>query len=255
MELISPYVDVVTKEDALPDLPPKVYQTIEVELTKEQKVAIEDLKQIMRTESEGKELTVNTVLERLTRYQQIIGGNFPFNDEETGGYGVAPIPGKNPKLDALLELVEPLEGEKVIIWARFRPELQAISERLASVYGKEAVAQFWGDISSQDRSAFTDLFQQRGSGPRFMVSNQSVGGMGQTWTAATVVVYFSNSFSYEDRMQSEDRAHRKGQENKVAYFDLVANHPADKMVVKALAKKGDVAGYVTSSLKDEEWIR
>ena len=56
-------------------------------------------------------------------------------------------------------------------------------------------------------------------------------------------------------MQSEDRAHRKGQENKVAYFDLVANHPADKMVVKALAKKGDVAGYVTSSLKDEEWIK
>lgn len=255
MELISPYVDVVTKEDALPDLPPKVYQTIEVELTKEQKVAIEELKQIMRTESEGKELTVNTVLERLTRYQQIIGGNFPFNDEETGGYGVTPIPGKNPKLDALVELIEPLEGEKVIIWARFRPELQAISERLASIYGKEAVAQFWGDISPQGRSAFTDLFQQRGSGPRFMVSNQSVGGMGQTWTAATVVVYFSNSFSYEDRMQSEDRAHRKGQENKVAYFDLVANHPADKMVVKALAKKGDVAGYVTSSLKDEEWIK
>ena len=134
MGLISPYVDVVTKEDALPDLPPKVYQTIEVELTKEQKVAIEELKQIMRTESEGKELTVNTVLERLTRYQQIIGGNFPFNDEETGGYGVTPIPGKNPKLDALVELIEPLEGEKVIIWARFRPELQAISERLASIY-------------------------------------------------------------------------------------------------------------------------
>lgn len=254
MDLIRPYTDVVTKEEALPDLPPKVYQTVEVPLTKEQKAAMTDLKEIMRAECAGEELTVNTVLERLTRYQQIIGGFFPFNDEDSGGYGITQIPGKNPKINALLEVVEPLGAEtKVIVWARFLPELRLIADSLEKEYGAGSVARFWGEISPEDRSKNTDAFQGRG-GPRFMVSNQSVGGMGQTWTAATVVVYYSNSFSYEDRMQSEDRAHRKGQENKVFYIDLVADHPADRMVTKALAKKGTVAQYVTTGLKDEEWI-
>jgi SNF2 family DNA or RNA helicase len=75
---------------------------------------------------------------------------------------------------------------------------------------------------------------------RFIVSNQTVGGYGQTWTAATYVIYYSNSFSYEDRYQSEDRAHRKGQHNHVTYQDIEMAVPEDKMILRAIRKKKEV---------------
>ena len=81
-----------------------------------------------------------------------------------------------------------------------------------------------------------------------MVANVTVGGMGQTWTAATHEIYYSNDFSYENRMQSEDRAHRKGQKNSVKYTDIVAEVKADKMILQALARKGDVADMVKDEL-------
>jgi hypothetical protein len=81
-----------------------------------------------------------------------------------------------------------------------------------------------------------------------MVSNQTVGGYGQTWTAATFVVYYSNTFSYEDRYQSEDRAHRKGQENRVTYQDIEMGVQQDQMILKAIRKKKDLAKIVEEEL-------
>ena len=83
-----------------------------------------------------------------------------------------------------------------------------------------------------------------------MFSSPQLGGMGQTWTAATVVIYYSNSFSYEDRMQSEDRAHRKGQEHPVLYIDIEANHRYDKMILSAIRTKQDLAQFVDKELRD-----
>ena len=250
MMKIGPYVDVVTKEEALPDLPPKTYQEVEVALTAKQMVALTDLKEKWEAEQGGKIITVEMVLERMTRYQQVIGGHFPFDDEETGRSGIERIEGGSPKLDAMIDIISDLDPDvKVIIWARFRPEIELIASSLRELYGEDSVREFHGGITAADRSRFTDEFESDG-GPRFMVANQVVGGMGQTWVKATVVMYYSNSFSYEDRVQSEDRAHRKGQTRHVHYWDFIAKHPADQMIVKALAKKGDLAKYVESNLRD-----
>jgi len=85
---------------------------------------------------------------------------------------------------------------------------------------------------------------------RFMVSNQAVGGMGQTWIEASYVYYYSNSFSYQDRAQSEDRAHRKGQNKSVTYIDIEANHHYDRMILKAVRVKGGLARMVSEELSD-----
>ena len=53
---------------------------------------------------------------------------------------------------------------------------------------------------------------------RFLVGNPSTGGYGLTLTAARNVIYFSNSYNLEVRKQSEDRAHRIGQKNKVSLY-------------------------------------
>jgi SNF2 family DNA or RNA helicase len=251
MERIAPYIDIVKKEEVL-DLPPKVYERRIVDPTPHQKKLIESLKDTFEAQQGDEYLVTETILERLTRFQQIIGGNFPFNTED-GGYDVKPIEGKNPKLEALMDVLDEVSNDvKVIIWARFRPEARLISTTLREKYGDDIVVTFTGSDDLDDRRAAVTSFQTGNA--RFMISNPQLGGMGQTWTAATLVIYYSNSFSYEDRTQSEDRAHRKGQENKVTYIDIEANHRYDKMILAAIGVKGGVARYVEEQISHNQGV-
>ena len=78
----------------------------------------------------------------------------------------------------------------------------------------------------------------------FFVGNPKTGGYGLTLTSSHTVVYYSNDYSLEVRMQSEDRAHRIGQTNKVTYVDLIAEGTIDEKIVKALNNKIDLASQV-----------
>lgn len=205
----------------------------------------------MMAEHKGEELYAETILERLTRFQQIIGGHFPF-DIDGVEHGITPIEGTNPKLEALREILADLPADaKVIIWARFNPEIDLLRRTIEAEWGEGSTALFYG------KSNYAGGEVERGEHARrfindpkcrFMVSNPTVGGMGQTWVVANTVIYYSNSFSLEDRMQSEDRAHRKGQTNKVTYVDIEANHDYDKMILKAITHKQSVAEYVDKHL-------
>ena len=247
LDKIRPFVDYVTKEQCL-DLPDKVKpEPILVRPTAEQKRVMTQLKTEFAMEDGDKEITVSTVLERTLRYQQVIGGTFPY-EEEDGKYATTPITGGNPKLAALIEYIELLPREsKVIIWARFVPEIEYILGALRAEYGEESTVDFYGKTTHEDRKQNSWRIQ---SDPtcRFIVSNQTVGGYGQTWTTPNFVVYYSNTFSYEDRYQSEDRAHRKGQLNHVTYQDIEMAVPQDRMILRAIRKKRDLAEEIEESL-------
>jgi SNF2 family DNA or RNA helicase len=249
---LAPFTDVVKKADVL-DLPEKVYERVSVEPTKEQLALIKALKEKFEAEQGGEVLSVRTILERLTRFQQILGGNFPYAELDSRGervYRTSPVEGKNPKLEALMDLIQGISHEtKVIIWARFVPEIEAIKEQLDS-YAPGKVRTFYGKDTADERNQTTEDFQN--GEVRFIVANPSVGGMGQTWTAATLVIYFSNSFSYENRMQSEDRVHRKGQYKSVTYVDIEMAHEYDSMVLSAIKHKGGVAKYIDSNMGSPE---
>jgi len=248
LELMEDHVDVVETEDAF-DLPPKVYETRYIKPTKAQLDAMQDLKDLMFTESEGDVLEVSTILERMTRYQQIAGGSFPFNTGEEGKkYDVKPIAGRNPKIDELLEVLEEVQ-DKTIIWARFKPEIAAITAALDKRFGSGSYVEFHGGIDYEGRKRSVERFNDDGD-CRYFVSNQQVGGMGQELSAAGAMVYYSNSFSYEDRRQSEartDSVHQK--HNSILYVDLVLDHKVDKMISIALQRKHSLASYVTKELK------
>ena len=79
---------------------------------------------------------------------------------------------------------------------------------------------------------------------RFFVGNQQPAGYGLTLTAASTVVYYSNNYDLEKRIQSEDRAHRIGQKNNVTYIDLIAEKTVDERIVKALRNKINIASVV-----------
>jgi SNF2 family DNA or RNA helicase len=89
---------------------------------------------------------------------------------------------------------------------------------------------------------------------RFFVGQPRTGGYGITLTAANTVIYYSNSYDLEIRLQSEDRAHRIGQTNKVTYIDLVSPNTIDEKILQALRSKIDIAGQV---LKEDtkSWLR
>ena len=86
-----------------------------------------------------------------------------------------------------------------------------------------------------------------------MVGTPQTGGYGITLTAASTVIYYSNGYDLEKRLQSEDRAHRIGQKKTVTYVDLIAEDTVDNKIVKALRKKVNIASEVMGEeLRD--WI-
>jgi SNF2 family DNA or RNA helicase len=80
------------------------------------------------------------------------------------------------------------------------------------------------------------------------VGNAATGGVGLNMTKAELVVYYSNSFSFTDREQSEDRAHRIGQTKSVTYIDIIAEGTVDGLIVEALKSKKDVSEFVRTTI-------
>ena len=116
------------------------------------------------------------------------------------------------------------------------------------------MATYYGDTPQDERQDIVNRFQDVEDPLRFFVGQPRTGGYGITLTAATTVIYFSNSYDLEIRLQSEDRAHRIGQTNKVTYIDLVSPNTIDEKILQALRSKIDIAGQV---LKEDtkSWLR
>jgi len=72
-------------------------------------------------------------------------------------------------------------------------------------------------------------------------------------TAANTVIYYSNGYDLEKRLQSEDRAHRIGQKKTVTYVDLIAEDTVDEKIVQSLRKKINIASQVLGE-ELKEWI-
>jgi SNF2 family DNA or RNA helicase len=224
----------VKKSDCL-DLPPKVYQYRFVELTKEQEKLYNQVKETAIAFLEGKALTVDNVLTEILRLHQITCGHFKSDDGS-----VVEVPSN--RLSELMDLLEEA-SDKVIIWATYVADIERIVKKLSDVYGPESVVSYYGATSTDDRTDAVKRFQED-KGTRFFVGNPSTGGMGITLTAADTVVYYSNSYNLEHRIQSEDRAHRIGQTKSVNYVDLVVPKTIDEKIIKALRAKKNIAAQV-----------
>jgi SNF2 family DNA or RNA helicase len=225
----------VKKEECL-DLPDKVYMRREVELTDEQVKAYNQMKALALANIEGGLVSTVNALTQLMRLHQITCGHVKLDDGT-----VVNLP--NKRIDELLAALEETDG-KVIIWATYRHDIEDIKFHLQTAYGMSSVAAYYGETSSDERERIVNDFQDPNSELRFFVGNPSTGGYGLTLTAANTVIYYSNSFDLEKRLQSEDRAHRIGQTKNVTYVDLIAPNTVDEKIVKALRDKIDIATQV-----------
>jgi len=249
---IAPYVYQITTKDAI-GIPEEVNESILVDPTPVQAKMLKELGDpfVMSTEHEGDMLEIETVLERMARYQQIVGGNFPYKPDETlKKYTTKPIViGGNPKIDAMMGVIDALSVEaKVIIWARFVPEIEQIQAALEKKYGGHEVIVFKGGMSDVDRKE-AQLEFMRTNGPRFWVATQQASARGIELAAASIHIFYSNSFSYDDRKQASMRTSSSHQKSKsVVYVDIIMNHKIDKQIIKSLRKKQGIAKFVQEEI-------
>jgi SNF2 family DNA or RNA helicase len=225
----------VLKEDCL-DLPDKIYIKREIELTKEQVKLYQSMKLVAMASLSGKVVKAPHVLTQLMRLHQITCGHLTTESGEI-------VDIENNRLDELMEILEEVEG-KVIIWSHYTHDIRKISAILKKTYGENSVVEYYGKTESETRQESIEKFQDPRSPVRFFVGNPQTGGYGITLTAASTVIYYSNGYDLEKRLQSEDRAHRIGQKKSVTYIDLIAEKTVDEKIVKALRKKINIASEV-----------
>lgn len=226
-QLIAPYTFRVLKTDCL-DLPEKIYQTHYFELSPAQRRVYERVKEEMRWEREDGQIDTFTALTLINKLRQVTSG-FVLVDGAP-----ARLTESAQRIAALKDIMEDLSGP-VIVWASFREELRQIAKELAP-YG---VVSYHGGTSNAEREEAVDAFQSGRA--RVFVANPAAAGTGLTLTAANTAIYYSCSFSLEERSQSEDRCHRIGTRHPVVYIDLVGRGTIDERIAASLQAKAGVA--------------
>lgn len=253
MQLIEPYVYICDKPKGLPE---KLFTTRTVQLSPEQKDMYRKLRK-----AEIPEVSVANVLNRISKLQEIVGGFLRADPTRT----VDPLTGRekrtqgkviwelaadrNPKIQELHNLVEESGNEPRVVWCRFRWELEQVQKSLAR-HGP--VAQLHGDIPDDDSfEGRTQVIKRFQNGDyRFIAATQQVGGIGHTMTAAHYMDYYSNTYSMIDRLQSEDRIHRIGQDENCLYTDIVADKTVDSLIQASLKDKKDLDVYVREKMTE-----
>ncbi len=225
----------VTKEEAL-DLPEQTFITRNIPLQGKARKLYDTIKRDSFAELEsGGRITAPTVLTKLLRLQQFTGG-FIQPDE-----GVKPEWVFDGKLLALEDILDDYvigEGKKLVVFCRFRPEIdiiQALFEKKKIQY-----ASIYGDIRIEDRGPVVHDFQTKPEIKVFLAQIDTA-GLGITLTAADTCVYYSKNFNYAAYSQSLARIHRIGQKNTCTYIDLSVEGTIDELISKALSRKEDLA--------------
>ena len=224
----------VLKKDCL-DLPDKIYMKRVISLTEEQQKVYKQMKEKALAELNGEKMTTVNALTQLMRLQQITCGNFKADDGTLQEI-------KSNRLTELMDVLEEIEG-KAIIWAHWQSDVKKIIDEIKKVHGPGSVVDYYGltpqDQRDKNRAAF-----QNDSTVRYFVGTAQTGGYGLTLTAANTVIYYSNGYDLEKRLQSEDRAHRIGQHKPVTYVDIIAEKTVDEKIVKALRDKISIASQI-----------
>ena len=226
-----------TKDECL-DLPDKLYQVVHIDLTEEQKTVYKKLKEDFIYEFKDVTVTAPIMLTRLMRFSQITAG-FTKDVE-----GIEHEFKDNPKVSWLVDFINNLDvASKVVVFCRFRREIQMVEDALrknnvpsVSVHGgvKDRIERVKQFNTSKDIKVFIGQIQ--------------TAGVGINLTSASYCVFMSNSYSYGERIQAEDRTHRIGQTKNVTYIDLLARGTIDLGIHRALRRKESLAAMVTGDL-------
>jgi SNF2 family DNA or RNA helicase len=204
------------------NLPPKVYSTEYVELTKRQQSLYKGIRDGIVEDLENILTTVNP-LACTIRLRQLIGGLFTED---------------NPKLERIKDMLEEEiipNGHKAIIFSQW--------EQITELY-KEAFKEYnpiyiTGKVAPEDRQKEVDRFQ---NDPNCKIAIGTIGAMGTglTLNKASYVFFVDKKWNSGENEQAEDRAHRIGTTGTVNIISVVAKCPVDEGVEEYLIENKDL---------------
>lgn len=227
----------ITKKEAL-DLPEQVDTTRYIELEPRARAIYNQVEKESYAELNSGEIATPNVLTKLLRLSQITGGYIKNEFSEISEQV------SSAKINALEEIVEECmdAGKKLVVFARFIPEIDAIARMLKKEGIKYSLIR--GDV--KDRASEVERFQNDKETKVFIGQLQTT-GMGLTLTAADTAVFYSLSYNFADYEQAKARIHRIGQKNNCTYIHLIAKNSIDEKVLDALSKKKNIADLVVDN--------
>lgn len=244
---LEPFSFRITKEECL-DLPDKVYEYRDVDLTEEQMKFYSQMKTMALVQlDEMKYVTAPMVMTKMQKLHEIICGFI--RDPST--QEITEIP--NNRVQAVLDILEETD-RKVIIWSCNTYDMVNLKNAITEIYGPATVATYYGSTGDDERELIRRRFQDPTDVLRFFISNPATGKFGMTLTQAKVVIYYSNDYNLENRIQSEDRAHRIGQTDKVTYIDLITRGTVDERIIKVLREKKQLSDLVMGDGDYKKWL-
>ena len=217
------------KSEILKELPAKIEQIVQVELSPDQKAAYTQLQIAARAEVDAMRESGGAarmkVLTALLRLRQACCDLRLLN-----GDSEAP----SAKLEALLELLgEAVDGgHRTLVFSQFTSMLDLIVPAL----DEAGISWCRLDGSTKDRGAMVERFQSDASISVFLISLKA-GGAGLNLTGADTVIHFDPWWNPAVEAQATDRAHRIGQEKVVTSIKLIARDTVEQRVLEMQAQK------------------
>jgi hypothetical protein len=247
------------KADCL-DLPPKVYQRLYTDMTEKQKEIYEQVRTEVVAEFVHEkrvvQMTIDMAMKRLLRLQQIVGNYYspdPDPDEPRSPPKRIEAPEDNPKIKVLEGIIQDADpSARGIVWCRFTPEINEIVGYLREKYGASAVVEYHGKQSSAQQVMARKSFLDLNSPVRWLIG-QIKAGIGVDMYTASWEYFYSNDYSLENRLQAEDRAHRKGLSNSLTIFDSETRGSIESRIISTLRSKKEVSEMILGD-PPQNWI-
>ena len=232
---IDPYCFRVKKEQCL-DLPPKLYSSRYLELSKDQKSKYKELKKdlgkITLNEETGN--IYNKTMVTLGKMHQLVGGNLEEIQYDCN------------KIEECVNIL--LEGSgKTLIWCKYINEIKRLKDTLEDNNLK--VGTYHGSVPLKQREQNKLDFNT--GDMDVLILQYACGGVGLTLNAASTVIFYSNDYSYADRIQAEDRCHRGGQTKSVNYIDLICKGTIDLKILNIIKSKKSLSDAIMEGLRNE----
>jgi SNF2 family DNA or RNA helicase len=263
----------IRKKDANLGLPEKVYDIYETSMTPVQaeiykqvatRLVLEIDSLLAESKATGKTLTTDHILTKLLRLAQICSGFIKTDDMPDYEAGemvkgdTMQIGDRNPKIEALIDIMreqwETDKNCKFLVWCCFIPDMKAISSRLAEEgighVGYHKVIHPDYKVGEAEDAEYKINFDED---CMVFIGNPASAGVGLNMLGYDVenpdnsekhvghVVYFSCNWSAVDRIQSEDRAHRRGTRCNVQYTDLIIPGTIDEEIRNRVQGKRTMA--------------
>ena len=234
----------VTKDECL-DLPPYSDVYIKVDFEPETMAKYKEFeKEFVVWLNKQDMITAQNALTQTLKLRQLTGG-FCYDYNQKNGRDI--IHFDKAKLNACEDLVSDIvrEGNKVIIFAEFQAEIEAIEE-MCNRLKIRAVSYYGGSSEKEKNKAYEDFV--KGTAMVFIGQIESA-GISITLTNAKYTIFYSTGYKYGSYDQARSRMHRKGQKQNCTYYHLIVNGTIDERINKALDKKERLAETIIDGYK------